>query len=200
MNPKLHPTQAKILGVLKRGVEGTSLRDLALEIGVASPNTVLHHIKQLEKKGVLRRNPSNPADYMLLKEPVKDLTYVNLYGMAQCGPQGLFTEDNVIERIPLPTKLFGTSDQIFVFRAKGESMEPYIFNNDLVLAAKQNMVENGDIAVVIHNSHPRIKKVIFGKTGIYLESLNRKFKTDMVKKEDDFKVIGKVKSVIKFFE
>ena len=46
---KLHPKQESILEILKRGEEGLSLRDIAEEIGVSSPNTVLHHLKQLEK-------------------------------------------------------------------------------------------------------------------------------------------------------
>ena len=71
MKTELHQKQAEILDILKQGEEGLSLRDIAEKIGVNSPNTVLHHIKQLEQKGYLRRNPANSADYIVLKDPIK---------------------------------------------------------------------------------------------------------------------------------
>jgi len=198
MKEKLHPKQKIILEILKRGQEDLSLRDIAEEIGVSSANTALYHIKQLEKKGYLRRNPANPADYIILKDPVKDITYVNLYGMAQCGSDGLLVEENLIERIPLSTKAFGVSDRIFLLKARGDSMEPIIFENDLVLVLAQPKVERGEIGVVIHNHEPKIKKVIQVGRKYVLESINPKYSSEVVKKEDDFEVIGRVKNIIHF--
>lgn len=175
-----------------------SLRDIAEKIGVNSPNTVLHHIKQLEQKGYLRRNPANTADYIVLKDPIKDITYINLYGMAECGPNGLLAEDNVIDRVPFSTKTFGVSDQVFLVKARGRSMEPYILENDLVLSVKQPAVESGDIGVVVHNNEPKIKKVIKSDTEWILYSLNPKYEMETIKKDDDFAIIGKVKNIIHF--
>jgi len=195
---ELHPKQKAILEVLKKGKEGLSLRDIAKEIGVSSPNTVLHHIGQLEKKGYLRRNPANPANYTILRDPIKDITYVNLYGMAQCGSEGLLAEERVIDRIPLSTKTFGVSDQVFLVKARGSSMEPYIFGNDLVLVASQPEVEPGEIGMVIHNSEPKIKKIIQLGRKYILESLNPKYSLEIIQPNDDFRIVGKVKNVIHF--
>ncbi|MCD6226033.1 winged helix-turn-helix transcriptional regulator [bacterium] len=198
MKKELHQKQKAILEVLKRGEEGLSLRDIAEEIGVNSPNTVLYHMNQLEKKGYLRRDPVNPANYIILKDPIKDITYVNLYGMAQCGPEGLLAEENIIDRIPLSTKTFGVSDQVFLVKARGDSMEPLIFENDLVLAFKQPDLETGEIGVVVHNDEPKIKKIIkIGKKYV-LESLNSRYFPEEIKSEDSFQIIGKVKNIIHF--
>jgi repressor LexA len=199
MNGALHSKQKAILEILKRGEENLSLRDIAEEIGVNSPNTVLHHIKQLEKKGYLRRDPVNPANYIILKDPIKDITYINLYETpAQCGSNGLLAEENVIDRIPLSTKTFGVSDRVFLVKARGDSMEPFIFENDLVLVLKQPDVESGEVGVVIHNNEPKIKKIIKVGRKYVLESLNPKYSPEVINTEDDFYIVGKVKSVIHF--
>lgn len=198
MKEKLHSKQVAILEILKRGEEGLSLRGIAEEIEVRSPNTVLHHIKQLEKKGYLRRDPANPTNYIILKDPIKDITYVNLYSMAQCGPDGLLVEERAIDRIPFSTKAFGVSDQVFLVKARGDSMEPFVFENDLVLATIQSDIENGEIGVVIHNNEPKIKKIIKVEEKYVLESLNGKYRPENIKEEDDFQIVGKVKNVIHF--
>lgn len=201
MKEKLHLKQKQIIEILKRGEENISLRDIAEEIGVNSANTVLHHIKQLEKKGYLRRDPSNPQNYSILKDPIKDLMYVNIYdGKAQCGPQGFLIDGNVIDRIPLSTKTFGVSDNIFLVKASGESMEPFILENDLVLVSRQDIVENGEIGVVVHNGMSKIKKIIKGEKETFLESLNSKYSTEIINRNDEFKIVGKVKSVIHFIK
>ena len=198
MKEKLHKKQKAILEILKRGEEDLSLRDIAEEIGVSSPNTVLYHINQLERKGYLRRNPTNPSDYVILRDPIKDITYINLYGMAQCGPNGLLAEERVIDRVPFSTKTFGVSDQIFLVKARGDSMEPLIFEDDLVLALKQSDLETGEIGIVVHNNEPKIKKIIkIGKKYV-LESLNPKYSPEEIKIEDSFQIVGKVKNIIHF--
>jgi repressor LexA len=199
MKEQLHKSQKSILEVLKRGQEDLSLRDIAEEIGVKSPNTVLYHIKQLENKGYLRRNPTNPSDYMILKDPVKDITYINLYdGAAQCGPDGLLVQENIIDRIPFSTKAFGISDKVFLLKARGDSMEPKIFENDLVLVLEDSIPENSEIGVVIHKDEPKIKKIIKVGKSYLLESLNTKYPPEIVKKGDDFQIIGKIKNIIHF--
>lgn len=196
---KLHPKQKAILNLLKQSNETLSLRNMADEIGLSSPNTVLHHIRQLEDKGYLRRNPLDPQDFTILKDPIEDITYVNLYGMAQCGPNGLLAEQNVIDRIPLSTKTFGVSDQVFLVKARGDSMEPYIYDKDLVLAVKHdNIILSGSIYVIVHNEEGKIKKIIQEDNKIFLESLNTKYPREQVKKHDDFLVSGSVKNIIHF--
>jgi repressor LexA len=198
MSEGLHPTQKAILGVLKRGVEGLSLRDIAREIGVRSPATVVHHLRQLEKKGYLRRNPASPSDYTLLRDPVKDIVYVNLYGLASCGSNGFLTEENVLDRIPLSTRLFGVTDHSFLVRAWGDSMEPMISDRDLILVEQQPHVETNTVALVICGEEPRIKKVIFAGDRIVLASLNPSHPPEVYGRREGITIVGKVKSVIKF--
>lgn len=196
----LYPKQKELLNIIKDRSGGyLSLRDMAEKIGVNSPNTVLHHIHQLEKKGYLRRNPKNPHDYKVLRAPIEDVMYINIYGMSECGNKGMFVEDNVIGKMPLSTKALGVSDRAFLVKVKGDSMEPMVFGNDLVLAEKAASVASGKIAVVVHCRKPKIRKVVKAGKYVILESLSDKKPPEVVEKEADFQVVGQVKNVIRFF-
>ncbi len=144
---KLHPTQEKIIAFINKNggnIENLPLRDIGESIGVGrQPQVIAHHIQQLEKKGYLRRDPANKNRITTLEAPITEVAYIDLYGMAQCGPDGFFAEDCVLDRIPLPTRTFGISDprKYFLVTARGKSMEPMIREGDLVLAYQQDDVD-----------------------------------------------------------
>ncbi len=197
MTTALHPTQEAILRVLKRGIEGLSLRDMAREVDVRSPATVAYHLRQLERKGYLRRNPVNPSEYTLLKDPVKDIVYVNLYGLANCGPGGFLADENVLDRVPLSTRLFGVTDRSFLVQARGDSMLPTIADKDLVLVERKPRVATNTVALVVCGDEPKIKKVIHAGDRVVLASLNPVYPPEVHAKGEDVIIMGEVKGVIK---
>ena len=157
----LHPAQKKLIDILKDNfAEPLTIRQLQEYLGVSSPSVVQHHIFQLEKKGFLRRNPSNPRDYQILADsPEKRVVFINLYGMAQCGPSGSMLDGNPIDRIPVATKLLGfPASQAFLVKAKGTSMIPKINPGDLVIAKKSSDAPDDSIVVCCNNGEVLIKK------------------------------------------
>ena len=159
---KLHPAQQRLIDLLKENIDDPlTIRELQDELALSSPSLVYHHIQQLEKKGYLRRNPLNPKDYQILADsPEKQVTYLNLYGLAQCGPNGSIFDGNPIERIPISSKILGfPSSEAFMVKAKGDSMAPRINEKDLVVARKTNDAENGDVVVCVNNGETLIKKI-----------------------------------------
>ncbi|MFA6281640.1 MAG: HTH domain-containing protein, partial [Candidatus Omnitrophota bacterium] len=105
----LHHTQKKLLELLKQNItEPLTIRELQSALDISSTSIVHHHMEQLEKKGYLRRNPSNPKDYQILADsPEKTITYINLYGLAQCGPKGSILDGIPVDRIPIASKILG---------------------------------------------------------------------------------------------
>ena len=175
-----------------------TVRELQDELGLSSPSVVHHHIQQLEKKGYLRRNPSNPKDYQILADsPDKKITYLNLYGLAHCGPRGSVLNENPIDRIPISTQILGfSSADAFMVKAKGSSMAPKINEGDLVIARKSSKVSKGTIAVCINNGEAIIKKIQKENGNTILTSLNPKFPPFLA--SDDFRIEGEVRGIISY--
>lgn len=199
----LHPIQKKLLDYLKKqgDFEGLTLRELGDSIGVNHPYKIAYHLEKLQEKGYLRTNPSNSNDYEVLKDPIEDLMYVNLYQIpAHCGRgEALFAEERVIKRIPISTKEFGVSANAFLVQARGNSMEPKIHDGDYVLGqAQKDISYQGQTAIVIHNETPKIKRVNkIGKRYV-LGSLNPEYPDQLVLTRDRLRIVGVVKGILHF--
>jgi len=193
----LHPIQKKLLKLLVKNTdEPLTIREMQSFLNLSSTSVVAHHLRQLEKKGYLKRNPYNPRDYQILKDaPEKQITYLNLYGLAHCGPNGSVLDGNPIDRLPISTRLLSfSSAEGFMVKAKGDSMEPKINEGDFVIARKIDDADNGSVVVCVNNGEALIKKIKKEKDGVILISLNSKYQPFL--SSDDFRIEGEVKGVI----
>jgi repressor LexA len=197
----IHESQKKILNYLSgiQDLDGISYWEIARETGLTNAQNVVHHLKQLEKLGYLRRDSFNPSSFEILKNPIEDVVYLNLLGFAQCGNEtDFFCDTNVREKIAISTKLFGISNpkNSFLIRAKGDSMSPEIFDNDLIIFESTSDVDDGSVALVIDNDEPKIKQVFKTSNGILLRSFNKQHQ-DKVVKDSDIRILGLAKHLIK---
>ena len=192
---RLHSVQAKILSLLSRHAEDPlSYRDLAEAVGVVSTSTIAYHLGQLERKGHLKRNPNDARDYMVLGQPETGVAFLNIYGLAHCGPRGSILDGTPVDRMPVSTKMIPCpATEAFLVRAKGDSMEPRIFDGDLVLCRRQRNADNGELAVCVNAGEAIIKKIMKGARPI-LMSLNPKY--DPFVANENFRVEGVVKAII----
>ena len=167
-------------------------------LDISSPSVVQHHIRQLEKYGYLRRNPTNPKDYQILgDDPDRQITYLNLYGLARCGPDGSILDGAPIDRIPIATRILGfPSSEAFMVKASGDSMSPRILDKDLVIARRTSAWTSGDIVVCVNRGETLIKKIKSQGPNLILRSLNEKF--DPFIAAEDFRVEGVVRSIISY--
>lgn len=193
---KLHSTQQSLLELLGAHIDDPlTIRELQERLNLSTPSLVAHHIQQLEKKGYLKRNPSNPQDYQLLKQPEKQLVHLNLYGLAQCGPDGSILGGNVVDRIPISTKLLTfPAEEAFLVKARGDSMVPLINEGDLVIVRRSSVVDDGKVVVCVNDGKTLIKKFHRDNTSVVLESANSSYAPFIAK--DDFRIEGEVKGVI----
>lgn len=198
---KLHIKQQELLELLlKNQAEPLTIRELQERLSISSTSVVAHHLKQLEKKGYLVRNPADPRDYKIISDPKEsDIGYVNIYGMAQCGPNGTLLDGSPIDRIPFARKLVTFPlEQVFIVAAKGDSMEPKIRERDLVVAKMQPGADSGSVIVGVHKSKVLIKQYHITNEGIILTSFNPKYPPIRVVQEEDLTIEGVVKSVISY--
>lgn len=200
----LHPVQQKLLKLLKQNeFEPLTIRELQEELGVSSTSVVQHHIFQLEKKGYLRRNPSNPRDYQILAdEPDKQVTFLNLYGLVQCGPNGSLLDGDPIDRVPISTRILGfSSSEAFLVKSRGKSMLPKIHEGDLVIARKSTVADNGNIVVCVNKGEALVKKLQIinfpnGQKAYNLISLNQDFAPFPA--SEDFRIEGVVRGILSY--
>lgn len=195
----LHPVQQQLLSLLAKNRESPyTVREIQSLLEVSSTSVVTHHIKQLEKKGFITRNPSNPQDYIVhTTNEKKEVFFVNLYGLASCSPTGSLLDGTVIDKIPISSKLLNFPvDKAFLVKAKGKSMTPKIFDGDLVIASKADYAENGSIVVCVNDGECLIKKIKKQDDQYILISLNLEFEPFIASR--DFRIEGVVKSVISY--
>ncbi len=195
---KLHPKQKALLELLTKNIDDPmTIRELQHDLRISSSSIVQHHIQQLEKKGYLKRNPSNPKDYQILSDPERPIVYLNLYGLAQCGPKGSILDGDPIDRIPIASKLIRfPAEEAFLLEAKGDSMTPKINPGDLVIVQKRRTAEDGDLVVCINDWEVLIKKYQRHGRQIILHSENKDFPPFIAGK--DFRIEGVIKSVLQY--
>ena len=127
-----------------------TVREIGEAVGLASPSTVHAHLANLERAGLLRRDPTKPRALELLgrEKPVAEvaqLPKLPLLGQIAAGGP-LLAEQNVEDQIAVPENLRGD----FVLRVKGDSMiEAGILDGDLVVVRRAQDARNGDIVVAL---------------------------------------------------
>ncbi|HEY7178600.1 MAG TPA: transcriptional repressor LexA [Gaiella sp.] len=136
----------------ERGYPPT-VREIGEAVGLASPSTVHAHLANLERAGLLRRDPTKPRALELLGrernlsslEPAADVQRLPLVGQVAAGAP-LLAEENVDEYIAVPETLGGD----FLLRVRGESMiDAGILDGDIVVVRQQQEATNGDIVVAL---------------------------------------------------
>jgi repressor LexA len=127
-----------------------TVREIGEAVGLASPSTVHAHLANLERAGLLKRDPTKPRALELVGRDKPDPTVVQLPKLpllgqiAAGGP--LLADQNVEDEIAVPETLRGD----FVLRVKGESMiEAGILDGDLVVVRRAQDAKNGDIVVAL---------------------------------------------------
>jgi repressor LexA len=194
---KIHPTQKQLLELLKNNNnEPLTIRDLQDRLNLSSTSVVFHHLQQLEKKGLLKRNPNNPQDYQVVDAEENLIIYLNLYGLAECGPSGRILDGDPIDKIPVSSKMLDFSlDNAFLVKANGDSMVPKINNGDLIIAVKSNYADNNSVVVCVNKGVALVKQIVKENDSVILRSFNPEYKP-FYADPATFHIEGIVKSIL----
>jgi len=127
-----------------------TVREIGEAVGLASPSTVHAHLANLERAGLLRRDPTKPRALELIgrekAEPAAaELSKLPLLGQIAAGSP-LLAEENVEDEIAVPETLRGD----FLLRVRGESMiGAGILDGDIVIVRRADDARNGEIVVAL---------------------------------------------------
>ena len=133
-----------------------TVREIGEAVGLASPSTVHAHLANLERAGLLRRDPTKPRALDLIghrrdarpeEHDAPAQQKLPLLGQIAAGGP-LLAEQNVEDEIAVPEPLGRNAD--FLLRVKGESMiEAGILDGDILVVQRAQDARNGEIVVAL---------------------------------------------------
>lgn len=183
-----------------------SIREIGQAVDLVSPSSVAYQLKELEKKGYLRRDPNRPRAVDVRPPGELDETdlerrraahpspvYVPLVGrIAAGGP--VLAEQSVEDVFPLPRELVGEGT-LFTLQVKGDSMvEAAICDGDWVVVRQQSTAENGDIVAALLDGEATVKTLRIRDRHVWLMPQNPAF--DPIP-GDEATVMGRVVAVLR---
>jgi repressor LexA len=170
---------------------GPTVREIGEQFDIRSPNGVMCHLKALEKKGLITREPNMSRAIRLTREPAQQRG-MPLYGQIAAGVLHEAVEQD--ERVDFED-IFGKKN-LFALRVSGDSMiEDAITDGDMVIVKKQRTARNGQIVVAITDEGEATLKRWFPEANrVRLEPANANMKPIYVK---NARVLGIVVGVVR---
>lgn len=170
---------------------GPTVREIGGEFQIKSPNGVMCHLKALEKKGLITREP-NRSRAITLTEAANEDRGLPLVGQIAAGSLSEAIEQ--AERFEF-TDWFGKKN-LFALKVKGDSMiEAAITDGDLVICRKARTADKGDIVVALTDDGEATLKYWFPESNrVRLQPANSSMKPIYSR---NVKVLGVVTGVVR---
>lgn len=160
----------------KKDISKMGFREISRELGIANPQTVIYHIGQLKKKGLLYYDINRRSRVAKPKAFVADNFFnIPVVGSANCGPAMELAQEDIQNYLKISQKSIKRTrpDGLVVVRAVGDSLN--MANVD------GNSIENGDYVIVDCKKQPSsgdyVLSVIDGAANF------KRFYKDDIKKE-----------------
>jgi repressor LexA len=180
-----------------------TVRDIGKAVGLASSSTVHAHLANLEKIGLLRRDPSKPRAIELLDRAVGNAVDsvrsivrsddLPLVGSVAAG-QPVLAEENIEEYISVP-EVAGGEDGQYLLRIRGDSMKNAgILEGDLVVVRPQDTAREGEIVVALLGEEATVKRFFRETDHIRLQPENETMEPI---RSREVKVLGRVVGLLR---
>jgi repressor LexA len=176
-----------------------TVRDIGKAVGLASSSTVHAHLANLEKAGLLRRDPSKPRALELLDkaaDAVKSVVTTGglpLVGSVAAG-QPILAEENIEDYVQVPDVAGGDEGE-FVLRVRGESMKNAgILPGDFVVVRPQETAGDGEIVVALVGEEATVKRFFRESDHVRLQPENETM--DPIRSRE-VRVLGRVVGVFR---
>jgi repressor LexA len=186
-----------------------TVRDIGKAVGLASSSTVHAHLGNLEKLGLLRRDPSKPRAIELLDRVREDVgsavgTAVDsalsvlrpglpLVGHVAAGSP-ILAEENIEDYVQVPP-IAGGDDGEYILRVRGESMKNAgILGGDFVVVRPQETATDGEIIVALVGEEATVKRFYRESDHVRLQPENETMEPIRSK---EVRILGRVVGVFR---
>jgi repressor LexA len=186
-----------------------TVRDIGKAVGLASSSTVHAHLANLEKLGLLRRDPSKPRAIELLDRVRGDVgsavgsAVENALGVLRPGlplvgqvaaGTPILAEENIEDYVQVPA-IAGGEDGEYVLRVRGESMKNAgILGGDFVVVRPQETASDGEIIVALVGEEATVKRFFRESDHIRLQPENETMEPIRSK---EVRILGRVVGVFR---
>ncbi len=168
-----------------------SVREICEAVNLSSTSTVHGHLSRLEKKGLIRRDPTKPrAIELLLESPIKkEMIDIPIIGKVTAGVP-ILAQEYIEDYLTLPISFVKSNKELYILKVSGESMiEAGIYDGDLAIIEKTSSCTNGDIIVALIDNDATIKRFFKESGYIRLQPENSSMNPIIVK---DCTILGKL--------
>lgn len=195
--------QQRILDVIRaftveRGYP-PSVREIGERVGLSSSSTIHAHLKALERRGLISRDPTKPralrSDFGNVPAPPQPESVVMpIVGKVAAGVP-ITAEENLEGEFVLPTSFVPRSSESFMLRVQGDSMvEAAILDGDLILVRPQKTASNGEIVVAMLEGEATVKRFYRENGRVRLQPENSSMEPIYA---SDVDIIGRVEAVVR---
>jgi repressor LexA len=172
-----------------------TVRDIGKAIGLTSSSTVHAHLANLEKLGLLRRDPTKPRAMEVLERAKRAVlpSGLPLVGRVAAGSP-LLAEENIEEHLDVPS-VAGGDEGDYVLRVAGDSMKNAgILEGDYVVVHQQDTARNGEIIVALLGEEATVKRFFKETDHVRLQPENEALEPILTR---DVQVLGRVVGVFR---
>jgi repressor LexA len=190
--------QEQVLEFIRESVRANgyppTVREICAGLDLSSPSTVHAHLANLERLGLIKRDPTKPRALDVVQDlrPPRPLPLV---GRVAAG-QPILAEENIEDLVDVPAFLRRDDDD-FVLRVQGDSMiEAGIFNGDFIVVHSQDQANNGEIVVAMVGEEATTKRFYQEGRSVRLQPENPNHDPIIVN-ADEVHLVGKVVGVLR---
>jgi repressor LexA len=173
-----------------------TVREIGKAVGLHSSSTVHAHLANLEKVGLLRRDPTKPRAIELLVGKAKRAIRnqgLPLVGQVAAG-QPILAEEHIEEYLEVPEVIGGETGD-YILRVKGDSMrDAGILEGDYVVVRPAKDAANGEIVVALLEDEATVKRFYRERDRVRLQPANKAYKPIRTR---DVELLGKVVGVFR---
>ncbi len=201
MDLDLTKRQKEIFDFIRRYAAKTgyppTVREIGKAVGLHSSSTVHAHLSNLEKVGLLRRDPSKPRAIELLidraKKTIRPGGGLPLVGQVAAG-EPILAEENIEEYLEVPD-VIGGEDGDYILQVRGESMKDAgILEDDYVIVRPADDAADGEIVVALIGDEATVKRFFRESDHIRLQPENEEMEPI---RTTEAKVLGRVIGVFR---
>jgi len=194
----LTPRQQQVLDFIRESVRANgyppTVREICTALHLSSPSTVHAHLANLERLGLIKRDPAKPRALDVVQD-LRPRRPLPLVGRVAAG-RPILAEENIEELIDVPAFLRRDDDD-FVLRVHGDSMaDAGIFNDDFIVVHAQDQAQNGDIVVALVGDEATTKRFYNEGRTVRLQPENELYEPIIVN-ADEVQLVGRVVGVLR---